>query len=107
MTRNLILIAVDRATGEVIEGGKPSGFQIVPKEPSEEILIGMIEATALATGSTLEMHRRYNGMLSASRVDLTKAEVNLPERWVNHGSRLEDMTHNEVIDAITEQMKWE
>ena len=103
MTRRLILLVADADTGEVMEGGGASELVIVPKEPSEEILIGMIEATALANGSALEMHRRYNGMLSVSRVDLTKAEVKLKRYELADDA--ETQSWNACLDAITAQMK--
>lgn len=43
-------------------------------------------------------------VLAASKVDLSGCEVKVPELWVNHGSRLEDMTHNDVVKAVIDQM---
>ena len=99
MTRDLILIAVDRATGEVMEAGKPSGLQIVPKTVNEK----MFEVVPQST---------WYALLSASRVDLTKAEFPLPKRYEEHPydtaeERIETSAHNACLDAITAQMKGE
>ena len=90
MTRDLILIVADRATGEVMEGEKPSGFQIAPKEP-DEVMLWRDEAPfsprrvcrncGIEIGASKnEQKKFFKAMLSASRVDLTKAEVK-PELW--------------------------
>lgn len=103
MTRDLILTAVDRATGEVMEAGKPSGLQIVPKK----ITGAMVRAFHGASIDPTHQER-YDAMLSASSVDLSGVEVKLPEPFSNTDDHDEYSDgHNACLDAITAQMKGE
>ena len=69
MTRDLILICVDRATGEVMEGGEPSGLVVTRKEPSDEqwgelardLMMWLDMADNRPTGALLYRHLKRVG----------------------------------------------
>jgi len=110
MTRDLILLVADRNTGEVMQAGKPSGLQIVPKEPDDHMhKAGDKTAKMDVTGAwVIDPTHCYHAMLAASRVDLSGAEVKLPEPSAGtEGPDDYGDGRNEVIRDIQAQMKGE
>ena len=90
MTRRLILIAVDRATGEVMEAGKPSGLQIVKKVPVAYMIWAPFSGPAqfttdpsapVKTAARADYTCTPLAAIPDLPVDLTKAEVKMPHVW--------------------------
>lgn len=117
MTRDLILLVADRATGEVMEGGNPSDYKI-HRNMRDLSAIEMHEICANC-GHDFGEHNRYtcpdsSGSEWRDKVDLSGAEVKLPERveiseeeylLLSPEGQAEIDAHNACLDAITAQMK--
>ena len=79
MTRDLILIAVDRATGEVMSGKEVIG-QIGPVTPSITRIVKAMDIWAHTLGTPATRYARLYEYLANEGVDLSGAEVK-PELW--------------------------
>jgi len=121
MTRRLILIAADADTGEVMQAGKPSGLVIKQKELNDQQVENADRNSlecVFTNGRLVGQKRKslgevYKALLSASRVDLSGAEVKRPTPFIGIETitdpyqRHKCIGHNACLDAITAQMKGE
>jgi hypothetical protein len=104
MTRDLILIAVDRNTGEVIADKEVVG-QIGPVTPSITRIVKAMDIWAHTLGTPATRYAKLYEYLINEGVDLTKAEVKLPEPCNNKYHPTWNGGWNAYRDRLTAQMK--
>lgn len=94
--KDIILCAIRRSTGEVLAGGKVVG-KVVPLEATDDMM------RICQYPRPLDIN--YRRMLSAARVDLSAAEVKVPELMSDALHVNYRQGHNAAIQSILDQIK--